>query len=114
MVILVIGIYIGRSGSPEFGENCGETHENELRALGALAFKREARKKEDGRRKKSTRKEKQQKSEGREDTKKKPVLQHSKVYIEFETEEVIGDIHHTSLDQCWVEAKLLLLRIYVG
>lgn len=74
MVILVIGIYIGRSGSPEFGESCGETHENELRALGALAFKREARKKEDGRRKKATRKEKQQKSEGREDTKKKPVL----------------------------------------
>lgn len=40
--------------------------------------------------------------------------EHFKVYIDFGTEEVIGDIHQSSLDQCWVEAKLLLLRIYAG
>ena len=30
MVILVIGICVGRSGSNEFGESRGKTHENEL------------------------------------------------------------------------------------
>lgn len=38
MVMLVIGMCIDCSGSCEFGENHGETHENELRALGSIGI----------------------------------------------------------------------------
>lgn len=40
--------------------------------------------------------------------------QNSQVYLELGTEKVIGDIHQTSSEQCWEEAKLPLLRRHAG